>query len=192
MLVVARNVVHEREFALRRALGAGRWPLLRMLLAESGILVAAGSLLGWLFAFQTTRPLASWSQLEISLAPDTTVLLFTLAISAIAAVLFSLAPLRTVARPQVGLVLKSSGTQVTATRSHIASGKILIALQMAFCVVLLFAASLLLRNYKNVDLGMQAKSVLGFGVHPLGAHEYAQSLAFYTQPPQNASRRQVR
>ena len=98
--------------------------------------------------------------------------------------LFGLAPLRTVARPQVGLVLRSSGTQVTATRSHIATGKILIALQMAFCVVLLFAASLLLRtlrNYQQVDLGMQAKSVLGFGVHPLGAHDYAQSLAFYTQ-----------
>ena len=184
MLVVARNSVREREFALRRALGAGRWPLLRMLLAESGILVAAGSLLGWLFAFQATRLLASWSQLEVSLAPDTTVLLFTLGISAFAAMLFGLAPLRTVARPQVGLVLKSSGTQVTATRSHIATGKILIALQMAFCVVLLFAASLLLRtlrNYQQVDLGMQAKSVLGFGVHPLGAHDYAQSLAFYTQ-----------
>ena len=62
--------------------------------------------------------------------------------------------------------------------------KVLIAMQMAFCVVLLFASGLLLRtlrNYQNVDLGMRADRVLAFGVHPVGAHDYAQSLAFYTQ-----------
>ena len=83
MLLVARNAVREREFALRLALGASRWPLFRQLLAESVILVVAGSLLGWLFAVEATRLLAAWSEFEVSLAPDKPVLLFTLAISAL-------------------------------------------------------------------------------------------------------------
>ena len=140
MLLAARNTVREREFALRLALGANRWPLFRQLLAESTIIVAAGSLLGWLFALQATRLLAVWSQIEVSLAPDKPVLLFTLGISAFCALLFGLAPLRAATRAQIGLVLKSSGIQTTPTRERMFTGKLLISMQMAFCVVLLFAS----------------------------------------------------
>ena len=184
MLLVARSSVREREFALRLALGAGRGPLFRQLLTESGVLVTVGSLLGWLFAVEATRLLAIWSELEVSLSPDKPVFLFTLAISALSAVLFGVAPLRAAARTEVGLVLKSSGMQTTTTRGRLLTGKALIALQMAFCVVLLFASGLLLRtlrNYQNVDLGMRAESVLAVGIHPVGAPDYAHSLAFYTQ-----------
>ncbi|WP_158750849.1 ABC transporter permease [Acidobacterium sp. S8] len=184
MLFVARNSAREREFSLRLALGANRWPLFRQLLAESAILVTSGSLLGWLFAVEATRLLALWSALEISLAPDTSVLLFTLGISVIAAVLFGLAPLRSASNTPVTLVLRSTGTQATTSRSRVVTGKILIAMQMALCVMLLFASGLLvrtLRNYQNVDLGMHADSVLAFGVHPIGAHDDAQKLAFYSQ-----------
>ncbi len=182
MLLVARNAAREREFALRLALGASRWPIFRQLLTESALLVAAGAFFGWLFAIEATRLLAIWSHLEISLDPDKSVLAFTLVISALAAILFGLAPLRTAAKASVGLVLKSSGTQTTATRSRMLSGKILIAMQMAFCVVLLFASGLLLRtlrNYQNVDLGMQAESVLAFGASPLGSPSSAEKVVFY-------------
>jgi predicted permease len=184
MLLVARNTIREREFALRLALGASRWPLFRQLLAESAILVGSGALLGWLFALEATHLLAAWSELDISLAPDNQVLLFTLGISAICALLFGLAPLRAAARAQIGLVLKSSGIQTTATRERMFTGKLLISTQMAFCVVLLFASGLLLRtlrNYQNVDLGMRADQVLSFGVHPIGVDDYAQRLVFYNQ-----------
>jgi predicted permease len=184
MLLVARSSVREREFALRLALGASRAPLFRQLLTESGVLVTVGSLLGWFFAVEATHLLAIWSELEVSLSPDWPVFLFTLAISALSAVLFGVAPLRTAARTEVGLVLKSSGMQTTTTRGRMLTGKVLIALQMAFCVVLLFASGLLLRtlrNYQNVDLGMRAESVLAVGIHPVGAPDYAHSLAFYTQ-----------
>jgi len=182
MLLVARSSVREREFALRLALGAGRGPLFRQLLTESGVLVTVGSLLGWFFAVEATHLLGIWSELEVSLSPDKPVFLFTLAISALSALLFGVAPLRTAARTEVGLVLKSSGMQTTSTRGRMLTGKVLIALQMAFCVVLLFASGLLLRtlrNYQNVDLGMRAGSVLAVDIHPVGAP--AHSLAFYTQ-----------
>jgi predicted permease len=184
MLLVARSSVREREFALRLALGAGRGPLFRQLLTESAVLVTVGSLLGWLFAVEATRLLAIWSELEVSLSPDWPVFIFTLAISGLSALLFGVAPLRTAAGTEVGLVLKSAGMQSTSTRTRMLTGKVLIALQMAFCVVLLFAAGLLLRtlrNYQNVDLGMRAESVLAVDIHPVGAPDYAHSLAFYTQ-----------
>jgi predicted permease len=184
MLLVARSSVREREFALRLALGAGRGPLFRQLLTESAVLVTVGSLLGWIFAVEATRLLAIWSELEVSLSPDLPVFLFTLAISGLSALLFGVAPLRTAARTEVGLVLKSAGMQSTSTRTRMLTGKVLIALQMAFCVVLLFAAGLLLRtlrNYQNVDLGMRAESVLAVDIHPVGAPDYAHSLAFYTE-----------
>ncbi|HTY83856.1 MAG TPA: ABC transporter permease [Silvibacterium sp.] len=184
MLLAARNSAREREFALRLALGASRWPLFRQLLAESAILVASGALLGWLFAIEATRMLAVWSQLDVSLEPDTKVLAFTVAISAFAAFIFGLAPLRAAVGAPVAMVLKSSGTQTTASRSRTLSGKVLIAMQMALCVVLLFASGLLLRtlrNYQNVDLGLRAEKVLAFGAHPAGDSDYAQKLAFYTQ-----------
>jgi predicted permease len=184
MLLVARNSVREREFALRLALGAGRLPLFRQLFGESVILVASGALLGWLFSIEATRLLAVWAQLEVSLEPDAAVLIFTVAVSVMAAFIFGLAPLRAAASAPVATVLKSSGTQTTAGRSRTLSGKVLIALQMALCVVLLFASGLLLRtlrNYQNVDLGLRAEKVLAFGAHPVSVHDYAQTLAFYNQ-----------
>jgi predicted permease len=185
MLLIARNSSREREFAVRLALGAHRIVLFRQLLAESVLLVFGGAPLGWLFSFEATDLLVRWSGLDISLAPDLTVLAFTLSISVIAALLFGIAPVRTAAAVPVGLALKSSsGTQATASRSRAVSAKTLIAMQMAFCCVLLFASGLLLRtllNYRNTDLGMQANSVLAVGVHPLGSPTYAQKLTFYRE-----------
>jgi len=101
MLLAARNSIREREFALRLALGACRLPLFRQLLVEGALLVTAGALLGWLFTVDATHLLAAWAKLDVSLVPDRTVLVFTLAISAIAALLFGLAPLR------AGLLLRT-------------------------------------------------------------------------------------
>jgi predicted permease len=183
MLLVARNAAREREFALRMALGARRWVLFRQLLAESVLLVFTGAALGWLFAVEATSLLGRWSGLELSLAPDLTVLAFTLAISIAAALLFGLAPVRTATAVPVGLALKSaSSTQATASRSRTISARALIAMQMAFCCVLLFASGLLMRtlmNYRNTDLGMQADGVLAVGVHPLGSPTVDEKLAFY-------------
>ena len=94
MLLVARNASRQREFSVRQALGAGRGELFRQLATEAAILVAGGGALAWGFALAATRLLGRWAQIESSLAPDRTVLLFTLAVLTIAALLFALAPLR--------------------------------------------------------------------------------------------------
>ena len=183
MLLAARNTAREREFSMRLALGAGRWPLFRQLLAESLLLVGAGALLGWLFALEATKLLALWSEIEVSLEPDLPVLLFTLGVSVLAALIFGLAPLRAANNAPVALVLKAGGHS-TESRGRVFSGKVLIAAQMAICVALLFGAGLLIRtleNYQHIDLGMQADQVLAFGAHPVGAQSNAQKLEFYQQ-----------
>jgi predicted permease len=184
MLLAARNAVREREFSMRLALGAGRWPLFRQLFAESLLLVGAGAGLGWLFAVEATRMLAAWSEIEVSLAPDAPVLLFTLAVAVLAALVFGLAPLRAANNAPVSLVMNALGGRTTESRGRVLSGKMLIAAQMALCVALLFGAGLLirtLRNYQHVDLGMQADRVLAFGAHPVGAATTEQKVAFYQQ-----------
>jgi predicted permease len=190
MLLAARNAAREREFSMRLALGAGRWPLFRQLFAESLLLVGSGAVLGWFFAVEATKLLALWSEIEVSLTPDTAVLLFTLSLSVLAAVVFGLAPLRAANNAPVVLVLKSTGGQASESRGRVFTGKVLIAAQMAVCVALLFGAGLLirtLRNYQRVDLGMQADRVLAFGAHPVGAQDNAQKLAFYQQLMQRVS-----
>ena len=178
MLMGARNASREREFAMRLALGAQRWPLLRQLLTESALLTGAGAARGWGFALVATRWLAVWADLDVSLAPNSTVLLFTLGISALAALLFGLAPLRMVVKTPMALALKSGGTQTTQSRSRVRAGKMLVAGQMA----LLFGAGLLLRtlsNYQDVNLGMKADQVLAFGAPPVGVTGRAAKLAYY-------------
>jgi predicted permease len=182
MLVAARNATREREFSLRLSLGASGWTLFRQLFAESLILIAGGTCLGWLFALEATILLAKWSGLEIGLAPDIKVLAFTLTISGAATFLFGLAPLRVALRAPVASGLRSAGPHATQSRRHVLTGKALLTVQMAFCLTLLVAASLLVKtldNFQDVDLGMQAERVLAFGVHPLGVAACAQRLEFY-------------
>jgi predicted permease len=169
MLLMARNAARQREFSVRQALGAGRGELLRQLLTESLILVSVGGALAWAFAAMATRLLGQWAQIESSLAPDKTVLLFTLGVLLIAALLFGLAPLRVALAGKAELALKTSAATSNANAGKSRNGKIIVALQMALCVVLLVGAGLLirtLRNLENTPLGMKVDGLVVFGVKP--------------------------
>jgi predicted permease len=169
MLLVARNTARQREFSLRVALGAGHARLFRQLLAESLLLVTGGTALGWVFAVWASDTLAAWSKVEVSVAPDRTVLLFTLGISLLAALAFGLAPLSNAVRVAPGLALKAPATASAHDRSKVRSGQLIVGLQMALCVVLLVAAGLLVRTLRNLEsahLGLHASGLLTFGVTP--------------------------
>ena len=183
MLLMARNATRQREFSMRLALGAARGDLLRQLLTESLLLVSAGGLAAWLFAVFATRALGAWAQFESSLAPDHTVLLFTLGILAVAVVLFGLAPLRIALSAGPTLALKTSSASSTANAGKSRTGRIVVVLQMALCVVLLVGAGLLirtLRNLENTPLGLKVDGLVVFGVNP-HIESIPQGKAFYRE-----------
>ena len=171
MMVQARNTTREHEFSLRMAVGARQGSIFRQLLCESLLLVGAGALLGWLFAIWATRLLAPWSGIETGLNPDATVLWFTLTISVLAALAFSLVPLWGAVRAPVAGVLRSTSSNATATRNRVVAGRVVLSTQIAICLVLLMAAGLLLstlHNYAAQKLGMKAENLLVFGLTPQG------------------------
>jgi predicted permease len=181
MLLTARNAARQREFSVRQALGAGRSELLRQLLAESFILVAVGGTLAWAFAAVATRVLAQWAQIESSLAPDRTVLLFALIVLVVTALLFGLAPLRVALAGKAELALKTSAATSNANAGKSRTGRIIVALQMALCLILLVGAGLLIRtlsNLENTPLGMQVDGLVVFGLKPSLA-SIPQGRAFY-------------
>ena len=181
MLLMARNSTRRREFSLRMALGAGRRDLLCQLLTESLLLVSAGGVLAWLFAISATKALGAWAQIESSLEPDHTVLLFTLSILVVSALLFGLAPLRIALSAGTSLVLKTSSATSSTDAGKSQAGRIIVALQMTLCVVLLVGAGLLirtLRNLENTPLGMKVEGLVVFGVKP-DIKSVPQGIEFY-------------
>ncbi len=178
MLLMARNATRQREFSLRLALGARRGELLRQLLTESLLLVIVAGALAWGFAQLATRMLGRWALIESSLAPDKTVLLFTLGVLAFAAVLFGLAPFRAAIAGGAELALKTSAATSSADAGKTQTGKLIVALQMALCLVLLVGGSLLirtLRNLENIPLGMQTDGLVVFGLNPQSLHSETQA-----------------
>jgi predicted permease len=183
MLLMARNATRQREFSLRMALGARRGDLLRQLLTESLLLVATGGALAWAFAQIATRTLARWAQIESSLAPDRTVLVFAFSLLVLAALLFGLAPLRVALSAGPALALKTSPATANTDAGKSRTGRLIVALQMTLCVVLLVGAGLLLRtlrNLENTPLGMRVDGLVVFGVKP-DIKSVPEGVAFYRQ-----------
>jgi predicted permease len=181
MMLMARNSTRQREFSLRMALGAGRGELFRQLLAESLILVTVGGALAWLFANAASHALGTWARIESTLAPDRTVLLFTLGILVAAALIFGFAPLRRalIGGPQLTIKSSAATSQADAGRSR--TSRITTVLQMALCVVLLVGAGLLVRSLRSLEqipLGFSTDGLVVFNVKPK-IESLPQGRAFY-------------
>jgi predicted permease len=183
MMLNARNAARRHEFSVRIAIGGSKWRLLRQLMAESLLIVAAGTALGYFFAFAATRAISRWSALDQDFSPDRTVLLFTLAIMSAIALLFGVAPLRNALKTPVKLALKTTAATAYSDRGRMHARKVVIALQMCICLTLLVAAGLLLRtlqNLQNVDTGMNTQGLLVFGISPQQeTRSGAETIRFY-------------
>jgi predicted permease len=167
-LLLARSTGRTREFAIRAALGAGRWRLLRQSLTESMLLAFAGGALGFVFAswgtnaalavLPTTLPRAS----EVRL--DTRVLIFTVVVSLLTGILAGLAPALKTTRWRLSDTLKEGGRGASARGR--AQG-VMVAVEMALAVVLLIGAGLMIRSLSalwNVDPGFRPDNVLTFSL----------------------------
>jgi len=168
-LLLARSTGRTREFAIRAALGAGQWRLLRQLLTESMLLAMISGGLGLLFASWGTQaalgalPTALPRADEIGL--DARALLFTAAISLLTGVLAGLAPALKSSQWRVAETLKEGGRVMGGGR-HRAQG-VLVAVEMALALVLLIGAGLMIRSLSalwQVDPGFRPDNVLTFGL----------------------------
>jgi predicted permease len=169
MLLLARNASRLPEFCLRQALGANKPALFLQMLRESVVLVAAGATLGWLFAGAATQALAAWSGIDILIEPDKRVLLFTAGVSATVAIAFGLAPMGLITRLPLNLALRSTGGTSGAAQNRLWGRKLVVALQISLCMVLLCSAGLLYRTLRNLEsraLGMRTDGLLVFGIGP--------------------------
>jgi predicted permease len=173
-LLVARGEARQREIALRLALGAGRWRLVRQLVAESLLLAVVGGAAGIV--------LASWSlNLIVRAIPedpgtsgltpqlDYRVLIFAAVISIFTGILFGLAPALRASRANIQTILKDQGSSVSAGRANVRVRKFLLAAQIALTAVLLASAGLFahsLLNLNRQDLGVRPDHVLQFSISP--------------------------
>jgi putative ABC transport system permease protein len=182
-LLLGRAVARQKEIAVRLALGAGRWALIRQFLAESTVLAVLGGIAGLFIAtwgldvLTTMRPetarrgmWTSYARLvdRDSVGLDAWVLVFTLAISIAAGILFGLLPAWQASRARISETLKSGAGRIAwrfGELRRINPRSLLIAGETALALVLLAGAGLMiasLRNLWNRPLGVDGGHVLTF------------------------------
>jgi len=164
-LLLARGAARERELGIRRALGAGRARLARLLLAESLLLACAGGVTGVVVAF--------WAKdLILRLAPanvprlsevgvDAPVLIFTTCLSSSSGILFGLVPAWQFSKPDIQATLKDARSASMPAKQRVRSA--LVVAQCALAMVLLVSAALLVRSFwrvMQVDAGIDGTGVL--------------------------------
>ncbi len=183
-LLLARASGRRRELAMRAALGAGRWRLIRQMLTETLLLGMAGGLAGYALAWALVR-------LFVGIAPngipglaqaglDGRVLLFGLAASLLSGLLFGLAPAMHIPKTEVLAEWHSTGTRRMLLREF------LVTAQIAVSLLLLTGAGMLLHSLwkiENVPLGLTPEHVVT-AQFTLGRQRYsdpARELEFFNE-----------
>jgi putative ABC transport system permease protein len=170
-LLLARAESRHKEFAVRTALGASRWRLLRQFMVEGCLLSVTGAAVGLGVAVVGVRALIAAYPHSLPRSADVTldlgVLAFTFAIGLATGGVFGLAPLLHLAPDATSLALKEGGARTTAGagRNRIRRG--LVAAEVALAVALVIGAGLLLRtvmNLSNVETGFRRGQLVTFSV----------------------------
>jgi putative ABC transport system permease protein len=167
-LLLARAAARSKEMAVRVALGANGWRVIRQMLTESVLVALAGAVLGVAFAFGFLKWIKAsildgvpfWMQFTI----DGQVLLFTTAVAVTTGLLFGLAPALQSARPNLNETLRDAGARgASAGRSRQRLRSTLVVGEVALSLVLLVGAALLIRSFlgmQNVKPGFDPSNLL--------------------------------
>jgi predicted permease len=166
-LLLARSMGRSREFAIRAAMGASQGRVIRQLLSESILLAGVGGGLGLLLAVWGTKaalgtlPGALPRANEVSL--DARVLLFAMALSLFAGIVFGLAPALKTSRVNLEEILKESGRGSSGARHRLQG--VFVAVEVAMALVLLVGAGLMVRSLTalwRVDPGFNPSHAITF------------------------------
>ena len=185
---LARSTVRGREIAIRTALGAGRWRLVRQLGVESIALSIVGGAAGVALASALVRLIARIGATELPRAAEIEIngaaLAFALGLSVGVGLVVGLAPVLQVARSALSATIAAGGRS-TATRSRAASRDVLIGLELALAIVLLVGAGLLIRSFRAVisrDIGFRPDGAVAAELSlPPARYSGSGATAFYAE-----------
>ncbi|MDB6037305.1 MAG: hypothetical protein JWM99_1146 [Verrucomicrobiales bacterium] len=166
-LMLARAAAREKEIAVRLALGAGRWRIVRQLLSESVLLALLGCAFGILLGHWGLQLFVAMSPTNIprlnTVTLDQTALVFTIAISLLTGLLFGLAPAWQFSRPDLNEALKDGSRAASAGASAGRTRNILVVGELALSLMLLVAAGLMLQSFSrmlSVGRGFQSEHLV--------------------------------
>ena len=180
-LLLARSTVRARELAVRQALGANRARIIRQLLTESLLLASAGGLLGIAVA-QLASPLllrmvsSGRDVLSLNLSLNSRLLLFSLALTFAATLLFGIVPSLRASRPDVVSSLKEKQNPIGAGSGTLLARSLIVS-QVVFSIILVAAAGLFLRSLVNLassETGFNPQHVLRLNLD-LGSAGYLEN-----------------
>ncbi|HXG67844.1 MAG TPA: ABC transporter permease, partial [Blastocatellia bacterium] len=193
-LLLSRAADRQKEMAIRTALGAVRWRIIRQLLTESVLLSLMGGALGILLALWSVDLLVSSIPQDMAnslhgmgeVSIDRQVLGFTLALSILTGIFFGLAPAFVASKPDVNQMLKEGSARIAAGSGLRSLRGLLVVSELALALVLLIGAGLLLKSFMrmlDVPPGYKPEGVLTMRVD-LPRARYAkshQTSAFFKQ-----------
>ncbi len=166
-LTLARATVRQKEIVIRLALGAGRWRVVRQLLAENFLLALAGGVVGWLLAWWGLELLIATSSAQVprlqTVRLDWRALVFTLLASLLTSLLCGLAPALQTTRPDLNQALKEGGKSATAGAARNRLRSALVVAEVALSLTLLIGAGLMLNSFVRlvtINRGFQTDRLL--------------------------------
>lgn len=187
-LLLARSTARQKEMAIRGALGASRWRVVRQLLTESVLLALLGGGVGLLLAFWGMESLLALAPEDLprikDVALDARVLGFTLVVTLMTGVIFGLAPALQASSPNLNETLKEAGRGTTAGRHRVRNS--LVIVEVALALMLLICSGLMIRSFirlQRVNPGFNPNNALVVNI-ALPGRKYPNSdhhLAFFSQ-----------
>ena len=188
-LLLARVTARHREVAIRIAVGASRWRLVRQLLTESMILSALSGLLGLLLAYGGVKLLLALTPSDVprlhEIGLHVPVFLWTLGISVVTGVLFGLAPAIQASKPDLNTALKESSGRNPGSFQGSGLRNLLVVSEVAVALLLLVGAGLMTKSFlrlQQVDPGFEATNVVSMNLAlPTSKYRGQQVNNFYDQ-----------
>ncbi|MFY9574238.1 MAG: ABC transporter permease, partial [Blastocatellia bacterium] len=195
-LLMARGAARQREIAIRMAVGAGRWRLVRQFLIESLTLSLIGGAVGLVVASWTMSALVGAipdgiGAVGLSAKLDLRLLLFTIGLSVLTGILFGLLPAIKATRLNLEATLREQGSSVSGGLGQVRFRKGLVVSQVVLTTVLLVGAGLFARslnNLKRLDLGLRPENLVAFSISPeLNGYSPQRTITLFDQLHQTLS-----
>jgi predicted permease len=179
ILLLARGTARQHEFAVRAAVGAGSFRIVRQLLTESLLLAVSGTALGILLAYRLLALIVAWMPehmfpQDVAIHVNPPVLVFSAGLALVTAVLFGLIPALQMAKPEISQVMQSNSSKAAGSVRGKRLHGTLVASQIALTLLLLTAAGATIQSFVRllrVPLGYDPHNVVAVDI-PLQENVY--------------------